>query len=82
MLSNETLRNQLVSRRAFLIGAGKVSLLSLLASRMFYMQLIKNDEYRTLSDKNRISLVIVPPLRGRILDVENRLLATNQKCFR
>jgi penicillin-binding protein 2 len=82
MLSNETLRNQLVSRRAFLIGAGKVGLLSLLASRMFYMQLIKSDEYRTLSDKNRISLVIIPPIRGSILDVENRVLATNQKCFR
>lgn len=82
MLSNETLRNQLVSRRAFLIGAGKVGLLSLLASRMLYMQLIKSDEYRTLSDKNRISLVIIPPIRGSIFDLENKVLATNKKCFR
>lgn len=82
MLSNEILRNQLVSRRAFLIGIGKLGLLSMLAARMFYMQLIKKDEYKTLSDKNRISIILMPPARGKIYDSAGELVVTNQPCFK
>lgn len=82
MLDNEILRNQLVSRRAFLIGSGKLSLLSLLVLRMFYMQFVKQDVYKTLSDKNSIRLIPLSPLRGNIYDINANLLATNQTCFR
>jgi penicillin-binding protein 2 len=79
---NKIFHNQIISRRTFLIGAGKLGLLSILASRMFYMQCIKKSEYTTLSDKNRISLVLVPPNRGQIYDTSGQLLATNKLCFR
>jgi penicillin-binding protein 2 len=82
MLDHKTLKNQVISRRAFLIGAGKLGLLSLLTCRMFYMQLIKQDEYKTLSDKNRISLVLLPPPRGPIYDIAGNTIATNRPCFR
>lgn len=82
MLDNEILRRQLISRRAFLIGGGKVGLLSLLASKLLYMQLFKKDEYKTLSDKNRINLLLVAPMRGKIFDSSGILLATNKPCFR
>ncbi|MCZ6919285.1 MAG: penicillin-binding protein, partial [Rickettsia endosymbiont of Ixodes persulcatus] len=36
---------------------------------MFYLQLIKSEEYKTLSDKNRINFVVLPPSRGRIYDL-------------
>jgi penicillin-binding protein 2 len=82
MLNNKILHNQLISRRAFLIGSGKLALLSLLAGKMFYMQLLENDKYRTLSDKNRINFILVPPFRGQIYDISGKILATNKACFR
>ena len=45
-----------------MIGAGKAGLLFLLAGRMFYMQFIKKDEYRTLSDNNRIKMIVISEL--------------------
>ena len=82
MRNNRNTYNPLLSRRAFLLGAGKLGLLSILASKMFYMQLINQDKYKTLSDKNRINLVILPPIRGQIYDSTGLLLATNKPCFR
>ncbi|WP_342224655.1 penicillin-binding protein 2 [Rickettsia endosymbiont of Urophora cardui] len=81
MLNKKILHNELISRRAFIIGASKLGLLSLLGMRMFYLQLIKSEEYKTLSDKNRINFVVLPPSRGRIYDLENNILATNKPCY-
>ncbi|XVN41479.1 MAG: penicillin-binding protein 2 [Rickettsia endosymbiont of Argas persicus] len=81
MLNKKILHNELISRRAFIIGAGKLGLLSLLSMRMFYLQLIKSEEYKTLSDKNRINFVILPPSRGKIYDLEGNILATNKPCY-
>ena len=82
MLDKDTLRGQLISRRTFLIGAGKFGLLFLLASRMFYMQFIKKSEYKTLSDQNRIKMIIIPPVRGQIYDRNMNVIAKNTPCFR
>lgn len=82
MLDKETLRGQIISRRTFIICAGKLGLLFLLAGRLFYMQFIKKDEYKTLSDKNRISIIVIPPLRGQIYDVNDVVIAKNKSCFR
>lgn len=82
MLSNENNKNQLISRRTFMFGICKLSLLSVLASRMYYMQLIKEENYKTLSDKNRITILLIAPARGQIYDRYNKTLATNISCFR
>ena len=66
MLDKNSLNKQLVTRRTFMIGAGKLGLLFLLAGRMFYMQFIKKDEYKTLSDNNRIKMILISPTRGEI----------------
>jgi penicillin-binding protein 2 len=82
MLDNETIRGQLISRRTLVIGAGKLGMLFLLASRLFYMQFIKKDQYKTLSDKNRISIIIITPVRGQIYDINDIIIAKNNPCFR
>lgn len=82
MPSKETLSGQIISRRTFIIGMGKLGLLFLLAGRMFYMQFIKKSEYKTLSDQNRIKTVIIPPNRGNIYDRNMRVIAKNNVCFR
>lgn len=82
MRNKDILGKQLVSRRTFIIGIGKIALLFLLAGRMFYMQFIKKDEYKTLSDKNRIKMIILVPLRGQIYDCNKKIVAKNNTCFR
>lgn len=82
MLDKNTINKYIITRRTFAIGAGKFALLFLLAGRMFYMQFIKKDDYRTLSDKNRIKMIIINPARGEIFDVNKKLIAKNNSCFR
>ena len=82
MLDRSSLNRQIMTRRTFVIGAGKLGLLFLLAGRMFYMQFIKKDEYRTLSDNNRIKMILLPPTRGQIFDSDGVIIAKNNTCFR
>ncbi len=82
MLDRISLNRQIMTRRTFVIGAGKLGLLFLLAGRMFYMQFIKKDEYRTLSDNNRIKMILLSPTRGQIFDSDGVIIAKNNTCFR
>ena len=82
MLDKSTIEGHLISRRTFIIGAGKLGLLFLLAGRMFYMQFIKKNEYKTLSDQNRIKMIIISPARGQIYDKDMQIIAKNNTCFR
>jgi penicillin-binding protein 2 len=82
MLDKSYLNKQIITRRTFIIGLGKVGLLFLLAGRMFYMQFIKKDEYKTLSDKNRIKIILLSPMRGQIFDNNGKIIAKNNSCFR
>ena len=81
-ITGEFLRSNSITRRSFIIMSGQAGLLSLLASKMLYMQVVDAKKYRILSDKNRINLVMLPPLRGEILDRNGKILATNHSAFR
>ena len=70
------------SRRVAILGGGKVVLLSILAGRMYQLQVIESDKYKTLADENRINLRLLPPPRGRIIDRYGRPLAINQENYR
>ncbi|MDG1436674.1 MAG: penicillin-binding protein 2 [Rickettsiaceae bacterium] len=82
MLDKSTANKQIMTRRTFVIQAGSLGLLFVLASRMFYMQFIKKDDYKTLSDKNSIKMILIPPKRGEIFDVNNKIIAKNNSCFK
>ena len=75
-------RYKTFTRRAFLIGGGQAALLSGLAGRLYYLQVVQSDRYRMLADENRISLRLLAPPRGQILDRDGRILATNQQNYR
>lgn len=64
------------------MAGGKGLLLSALIGRMYYLQVVEQDRYRTLSDKNRISVRIIPPRRGRITDRNGKLIAINNQNYR
>ncbi|HER26442.1 MAG TPA: penicillin-binding protein 2, partial [Rhodospirillales bacterium] len=75
-------RHKLFSRRAAMLAGGKAALFSLLAGRMYYLQVVEADRYRTLADENRINFRLLPPPRGRIFDRFGIPVADNQENYR
>lgn len=75
-------RAKLFARRAVILGTGKAALVSALAARMYYLQVIEADKYRTLAEENRINLRLLPPPRGLIVDRFGVPMAVNQQNFR
>lgn len=53
----------------------------ILAARMIYLQVIKRDQYYTMAEANRISVVPVVPNRGIIYDRNGEVLAANYSAF-
>jgi penicillin-binding protein 2 len=70
------------TRRSLFVAGSQAALLSVLAGRMYYLQVLESDRYLTLAEDNRINLRLLPPPRGRIVDRFGLLLATNQQNFR
>ncbi len=81
-MSKEGLRYQLFSRRALLLAGGQGLVLSALGGRLYYLSVVEGDQYKLRADKNRISLRLIAPERGDILDRKGRKLATNRQDFR
>jgi penicillin-binding protein 2 len=83
MLSrNDPNRQRSFTRRLALLAAGKLALLGVLGSRMYYLQVVEADKYRMMADDNRINLRLLSPPRGRILDRDGVVLADNQLNYR
>jgi len=78
----DTGRYKTFTRRALMLGGAQVALLSALAGRMYYLQVVQSDQYRMLADENRINLRLLPPPRGRILDRFGVELAANRLNYR
>ena len=75
-------RHKLISRRMFMLAAGNGVLISALAGRLYYLQVLESERYSTLADENRINLRLLPPPRGRIVDRLGRPLAVNRQDYR
>ena len=64
------------------ISAGFVLFLFfLLFARFYYLQVSEGERYRTLAEKNRISISPVVPNRGLILDRNGEVLAQNYSAY-
>lgn len=81
-MEHEANKYQTYSRRAFLIGAGQLALITGLAARMGYLQVIEGEKYHTLAEKNRIDIKLLAPSRGYIYDRNGTVLALNDQNFR
>ena len=71
-----------ITRRTAMLAAGGLSVFSVLASRLYYLQVVKAEDYRALSDDNRFNFNITIPSRGRILDRYGENLAINSQDYR
>lgn len=81
-MAGDSERSRLFSRRAILIGGAQAGLFALLASRVYYLDVIEGEKYRTMAEDNRINLRLLAPARGQILDRNGTPLAINQQNFR
>lgn len=59
-----------------------VVIFALLGSRLFYLQIIKGEKYKNLSEKNRVKLKRIEAPRGKIFDSKGKLLVTNEAGYR
>jgi penicillin-binding protein 2 len=81
-MQGEIGRSKLFTRRALIVGGAQLALIGGLAGRMYQLQVVEAERYKTLADENRINMQLLPPPRGRIFDRFGQLLAENQLNYR
>lgn len=81
-LDRSASRQKLFTRRAAVLGGGKLALASLLVGRMYWLQVVEAEQYQMLAEENRINMRLLAPPRGRILDRFGRELASNRQNYR
>ena len=69
------------NRRTFFLFLLKLSLFTAVGWRIYNIQILNSSKYKTLSKKNQIDLEIIFPLRGKIFDRNNILIAKNEKVY-
>jgi len=58
-----------------------IILIVILFFRLYYLQIIQNQHYSTLSKNNRVTIQAVPPIRGLIYDSNGIILAENLTSY-
>lgn len=75
-------RQKIFTRRAVVLAGGQALLLGALAARLYHLQVLESDKYTTLAEENRISVKLLPPPRGTVVDRNGNLLALNKQNYR
>ena len=70
------------TRRMLFFGGAQVAVGAVLTARMGWLAVAENAKYATLSEDNRVQLIIVPPRRGWIVDRRGKPIAINRSDFR
>lgn len=77
-----TADKNLITRRTAVLGAGGIGVFGILAARLYQLQVLQAEDYRTLSDNNRFNFNMLLPERGEIRDRFGIALARNVQNFR
>ena len=75
-------KGKIISRRAFVLTAFKFAFFATIVSRLFYLQVVKRDDYMIRADKNRFRNWKLAPSRGVILDKNDNIIADNFQVFK
>ncbi len=78
----ESERQRLFTRRTLVLGGLQAGLFGALVARMYYLQVTQGARFATLAEENRISMQLLAPPRGLILDRFGQKLAINEQNFR
>src|ERR1700716_413324 len=80
-IKNYFAENRLFAVRSVIAGLIAGALLIGVGTRLFYLQVLRNEYYANLSQGNRIRTEPIPPSRGLILDRHGVVLADNLPAF-
>ena len=58
-----------------------IFIFSMLLIKIFYLQIIKFEDYSSLAKNNSLKIISIPPIRGQILDVNGEILAENKLVY-
>ncbi len=81
-MRDEVYKYKTFGRRSIVLGGIKLVLLSLIAGRYYYLQMKNSEKYKTLSENNRIKVIVIPALRGHLLDRHGNDIANNTVFYR
>ena len=79
--SDQKKQLNIYNRRTFILFLIKLSLFSTVGWRLYNIQILDSSKYKTLSKNNQIDLEIIFPIRGKIFDRNDILIAKNEKVF-
>ena len=79
--SNQGDLNRVVTRRTFIISGAQVTLWTALVGKLAHLQLINYYKYLSLSNDNRLQILIVLPERGTIYDKTGVPITINERNF-
>ena len=71
--------NDSAQLRLRLVGVVIVSLMAALVARLWFLQSVEHEEFRSIAEGNQIKVVRTPASRGLILDAKGRPLVTNKR---
>jgi len=80
--TSDTIDSFTLSRRSLVLGVGGAGVFGVLTARLYYLQVIRAEDYRSLSDDNRFNYNMVIPVRGTIRDRNGEALAQNRQDYR
>ena len=81
IFKNQDHESSLISRRIHMSVFIIFILISMVVSRIFYLTILKNTHYSTLSQSNRVKIIPTPPIRGLIYSRDGVILAENKSTF-
>lgn len=80
-LKDPSYEYRLISRRIYIAGLLMFLLGMLIVVRVFFLQVVMNDHFTTLSQHNRVKIQPIAPIRGLIYSSDGILLANNRPSF-
>lgn len=81
VIKDHTAEANLFARRCFIAILFVATMMALLISNLYYLQIERHEDYQTRSNGNRIKVLPVAPNRGLIYDRNGILLAENKPVF-
>ncbi len=70
------------TRRSLMLTGGMTAVFAVLAGRLYQLQILDGDQYKTQAEDNRVNQRLIAPPRGRILDRFGVELANNRRNYR
>jgi len=71
----------LIKKRVYLVGLIILALIIILLARIFFLAVIQNVHYTTLSKTNRQKILPIAPIRGLIYSSDGVILAENKPTY-